>query len=137
MSKLSFRHALVVSGLVAGTAFGLGLFSSVRPASAGEAGAAGSAAFTINTDGKVTGAAVSAAVGSNGAAAGSYNDGATSTNAAYSSGTSGTTNITMTSGIVSGMTTANPVATNQANTLDTTVVQMDADAGTLDAAGSN
>lgn len=137
MSKLSFRHALVVSGLVAGTAFGLGLFSSIHPASAGEAGAAGSAAFTINTNGQVTGAAVSAAVGSNGAAAGSYNDGATSTNAAYSSGTSGTTNITMTSGVVSGMTTANPVATNQANTLDTTVVQMDADAGTLNAAGSN
>lgn len=136
MSKIPFRHALVVSGLVAGTAFGLGLFSGMHPASAGEAGAAGSAAFTI-TGGQVRGAAVSASVGSNGAAAGSYNDGATSTNAAYSSGTSGTTNMTVTSGIVSGMTTANPSSANQANTLDTTVVQMDADAGTLNAVGSN
>jgi hypothetical protein len=135
MSKLSFRHALVVSGLVAGSAFGVGLFSGVRPASAGEAGAAGSAAFTINSSGQVTGAAVSAAVGSNSAAAGSYNN--ATTNAAYSSGTSGTTNITMTSGVVDSITTANPVATNQANTLDTAVVQMDADAGTLNAAGSN
>lgn len=137
MSKLSFRHALVISGLVAGTAFGVGLFSGTRPASAGEAGAAGSAAFTINSSGQVTGAAVSAAVGSNGAAAGSFNDGASSTNAAYSTGTSGTTNVSMSSGVVSSMTTANPVATNQVNTLDTAVVQMDGDAGTLNAAGSN
>ncbi|MGI0483839.1 hypothetical protein ACN4EK_00305 [Pantanalinema rosaneae CENA516] len=135
MSQRSFRHALVVSGLVAGTAFGIGLFGGMRPASAGEAGAAGSAAFTINAGGQVTGAAISAAVGSNSAAAGSYNDG--TANAAYSSGTSGTSTMTMTSGVVSNMATANPVATNQANTLDASVVQMDADAGTLNAAGSN
>ena len=83
------RRIAFVSGLVILNAFG---FATV--ARAGEGGVAGSAAFTINTD-KVTGVAVSAAVGKDSAAASAFNYGPSRTddglqNSAFAIGTGGT-----------------------------------------------
>ncbi|MEG4913540.1 MULTISPECIES: hypothetical protein [unclassified Microcoleus] len=61
------RRIAFVSGLVILNAFG---FATV--ARAGEGGIAGSAAFTVNSD-KVTGVAVSAAVGKENASAAAFN----------------------------------------------------------------
>jgi hypothetical protein len=70
------------------SASALGLASS---ALAGEGGAAGSAAFTINT-GSVTGVAVSAAIGKQDAFAGAFNEGA-GNNTAFALGSAGTINV--------------------------------------------
>ncbi|MEG4987523.1 hypothetical protein QUB08_17385 [Microcoleus sp. BR0-C5] len=82
------RRIAFVSGLVILNAFG---FATV--ARAGEGGVAGSAAFTVN-DGKVTGVAVSAAVGKENAFAHSFNyNGDNDTglqNSAFAIGTGGT-----------------------------------------------
>ena len=81
------RRIAFVSGLVILNAFG---FATV--ARAGEGGVAGSAAFTIN-EGKVTGVAVSAAVGKQSAAAHAFNYDATNNsglqNSAFAIGTAG------------------------------------------------
>ncbi|WP_017655152.1 hypothetical protein [Fortiea contorta] len=50
-------------------AISAGIFGVSSQASAGEGAAAGSAAFSVDSNGKITGAAVSAAVGKNNAAA--------------------------------------------------------------------
>ncbi|MEG5174428.1 hypothetical protein [Microcoleus sp. B3-D7] len=82
------RRIAFVTGLVILNAFG---FATV--ARAGEGGVAGSAAFTVNAD-KVTGVAVSAAVGKENAAAHSFNyDGGNANglqNSAFAIGTAGT-----------------------------------------------
>jgi hypothetical protein len=82
--------------LVSGLAIIGAVFAPV--ARAGEGGIAGSAAFTINTDGKVTGVAVSSAVGKQDAAAHAFNYASTSTstlqNAAFAIGSAGNINIT-------------------------------------------
>ncbi|HBK24663.1 MAG TPA: hypothetical protein DDZ60_19820 [Planktothrix sp. UBA10369] len=81
------RFAIVSSLVVLGS---LGLSTVAR---AGEGGVAGSAAFTVNVDGKVTGVAVSAAVGKENAMAHAFNyDGSNSNglqNSAFSLGTAG------------------------------------------------
>jgi hypothetical protein len=135
----SLRRTIIISGLTVSTAAAvmLGLLENVRPASAGEAGAAGSAAFTIDgTSGKVTGAAVSAAVGKNGAAAASYNSG--TTNAAYSMGSGGNLSIGLASGAVTSMSdTADATPTTaQGNKLSADAVQTNAPLGTVDIAGT-
>lgn len=135
----SLRRTIIISGLTASSAAAvmMGLLGDIRPASAGEAGAAGSAAFTIDgTTGKVTGAAVSAAVGKNGATAASYNSG--TTNAAYSMGSGGNLSVGMGSGIVTSMGDAADAApgTAQANKLSPDAVKTNAPAGTVDIAGT-
>ncbi|MEG4519481.1 MULTISPECIES: hypothetical protein [unclassified Microcoleus] len=65
---MMIRRIAFVSGLVILNAFG---FATV--ARAGEGGIAGSAAFTVNGDGGVTGVAVSAAVGKENASAAAFN----------------------------------------------------------------
>jgi hypothetical protein len=85
MKNNYFVNVALVSGLaIIGAVF-------VPVARAGEGGIAGSAAFTINTDGKVTGVAVSSAVGKQDAAAHAFNYGSTSTvqNAAFAIGSAG------------------------------------------------
>lgn len=83
------RRIAFVSGLVILNAFG---FATV--ARAGEGGVAGSAAFTVNPTGGVTGVAVSAAVGKENAAAHSFNYDARNENglqnSAFAIGTAGT-----------------------------------------------
>ena len=66
-SSIISRFA-VVSGLVVCSALGL-----ATVARAGEGGTAGSAAFTVDSGGKVTGVAVSAAVGKENASAAAFN----------------------------------------------------------------
>ena len=86
------RRLSLVSSLVVLSAFG---FANV--ARAGEGGVAGSAAFTINDAGQVTGVAVSAAVGKENAAAHAFNyDGSNANglqNSAFAIGTAGTLTI--------------------------------------------
>ena len=90
-SSIVSRFA-VVSGLVVCSAFGL-----ATVARAGEGGTAGSAAFTIEAE-KVTGVAVSAAVGKENASAAAFNyavDASNKTgvqNSAWSLGTAGVQN---------------------------------------------
>ncbi|MGI0483840.1 hypothetical protein ACN4EK_00310 [Pantanalinema rosaneae CENA516] len=135
----SVRRTIIISSLTISTAAAvmMGLLGNVRPASAGEAGAAGSAAFTIDaTSGKVTGAAISAAVGKNGAVAASYNSG--STNAAYSMGSGGNLSVGLASGVVTSIQDTADAApgTAQANNLDPDAVKTNAPNGTVDIAGS-
>ena len=89
-SSIISRFA-VVSGLVVCSALGL-----ATVARAGEGGTAGSAAFTVDSDGKVTGVAVSAAVGKENAssAAFNYEAGSGVQNSAWSLGTAGTQDFT-------------------------------------------
>lgn len=68
---MKLNHKLAIAFLGVGT----GVFGLSSGAFAGSGGAAGAAAFTV-TDGKVTGVAVSAAVGKDNAAAAAYNNGA-------------------------------------------------------------
>lgn len=70
----------------------IGIFGIASSAMAGEGGAAGSAAFTINS-GSVTGVAVAAAVGKNSAFAGALNTG--TFNAAISLGSGGAIDTTI------------------------------------------
>ena len=89
-SSIISRFA-VVSGLVVCSALGL-----ATVARAGEGGVAGSAAFTVD-GGKVTGVAVSAAVGKENASAAAFNyTGSVSglQNSAWSLGTAGTQDFT-------------------------------------------
>lgn len=85
-SSIISRFA-VVSGLVVCSALGL-----ATVARAGEGGTAGSAAFTVDSGGKVTGVAVSAAVGKENASAAAFNyeSGSGVQNSAWSLGTAGT-----------------------------------------------
>ena len=90
-SSIISRFA-VVSGLVVCSALGL-----ATVARAGEGGTAGSAAFTVDSGGKVTGVAVSAAVGKENASAAAFNyTGSVSglQNSAWSLGTAGTQDFT-------------------------------------------
>ncbi|SKB11537.1 conserved exported hypothetical protein [Planktothrix sp. PCC 11201] len=86
------RRFAIVSSLVV-----LGSFGLSTVARAGEGGVAGSAAFTVVAD-KVTGVAVSAAVGKQSATAQAFNYDATNANglqnSAFALGTSGTLNLT-------------------------------------------
>lgn len=89
------RRIAFVSGLVILNAFG---FATV--ARAGEGGVAGSAAFTVNATGGVTGVAVSAAVGKRDAVAHAFNYSGTGAgnafglqNSAFALGTSGQLNM--------------------------------------------
>jgi hypothetical protein len=86
-------HNFINVALVSGLAIIGAVFAPV--ARAGEGGIAGSAAFTINTDGKVTGVAVSSAVGKQDAAAHAFNYGAGGTvqNAAFAIGSAGTISV--------------------------------------------
>ena len=88
-SSIISRFA-VVSGLVVCSALGL-----ATVARAGEGGVAGSAAFTVD-GGKVTGVAVSAAVGKENASAAAFNyeSGSGLQNSAWSLGTAGTQDFT-------------------------------------------
>ncbi|MEG4860525.1 hypothetical protein QUB75_27825 [Microcoleus sp. K1-B6] len=83
------RRIAFVSGLVILNAFG---FATL--ARAGEGGVAGSAAFTVDANGGVTGVAVSAAVGKENAAAHSFNYSGDNENglqnSAFAIGTAGT-----------------------------------------------
>lgn len=76
--------------LVALVAAGVGCFGFTSGAFAGEGGAAGSAAFTINNS-QVTGVAVSAAIGKLDAVAGAMNNGPQ--NSAYAMGSGGVISI--------------------------------------------
>lgn len=89
-SSIISRFA-VVSGLVVCSALGL-----ATVARAGEGGTAGSAAFTVDSGGKVTGVAVSAAVGKENASAAAFNyeSGSGVQNSAWSLGTAGTQDFT-------------------------------------------
>ncbi|MGB3265572.1 MAG: hypothetical protein WBA89_16635 [Microcoleus sp.] len=83
---MMIRRIAFVSGLVILNAFG---FATI--ARAGEGGIAGSAAFTVN-DSKVTGVAVSAAVGKENASAAAFNyavNGAGLQNSAWALGSAG------------------------------------------------
>jgi hypothetical protein len=75
---------------IAFLAVGTGVFGLSSGAFAGSGGAAGSAAFTVTGD-KVTGVAVSAAVGKDNAAASAFNSGGN--NSAYALGSAGTISI--------------------------------------------
>jgi hypothetical protein len=85
---MSFSQKLVII-LAAASAGALGLSSA---AFAGEGGAAGSAAFTINSAGGVTGVAVSAGIGKQDAFAGAFNTSA-GDNTAFAMGSAGTINV--------------------------------------------
>ena len=89
-SSIISRFA-VVSGLVVCSALGLATVTR-----AGEGGTAGSAAFTVDSGGKVTGVAVSAAVGKENASAAAFNyeSGSGVQNSAWSLGTAGTQDFT-------------------------------------------
>jgi hypothetical protein len=82
-------HNFINVALVSGLAIIGAVFAPV--ARAGEGGIAGSAAFTIDATGKVTGVAVSSAVGKQDAAAHAFNYGAGGTvqNAAFAIGSAG------------------------------------------------
>lgn len=86
------RRFAIVSSLVV-----LGSFGLSTAARAGEGGVAGSAAFTVDGAGNVTGVAVSAAVGKENAMAHSFNyDGQNPNglqNSAFALGTAGTLNL--------------------------------------------
>jgi hypothetical protein len=82
-------QAKVAIVLAAVSVSALGMASG---ALAGEGGAAGSAAFTIN-EGSVTGVAVSAAIGKQDAFAGAFNDGTTGDNTAFALGSAGTISV--------------------------------------------
>lgn len=74
------------------TLVALGGLSFAPAAFAGEGGAAGAAAFTIDpATGLVNGAAVAAGVGKDNAAAAAFNDNALGVNSAYGVGSSGVT----------------------------------------------
>ncbi|MDE5080612.1 MAG: hypothetical protein O4859_04400 [Trichodesmium sp. St18_bin1] len=89
-SSIISRFA-VVSGLVVCSTLGL-----ATVARAGEGGTAGSTAFTVDSGGKVTGVAVSAAVGKENASAAAFNyeSGSGLQNSAWSLGTAGTQDFT-------------------------------------------
>jgi hypothetical protein len=84
---MSFSQKLIII-LAAASAGALGLSSA---AFAGEGGAAGSAAFTINS-GSVTGVAVSAGIGKQDAFAGAFNN-SDGENTAFAMGSAGTINV--------------------------------------------
>jgi len=89
---------------------------------AGEGGAAGSAAFSINPDGSVSGVAVSAAIGKQDAFAGAFND-AGSNNAAFAQGSAGTINISsLGSTSITNLTTSEDpqLGVDQGNSFDAT-----------------
>ncbi|NES22013.1 MAG: hypothetical protein F6K41_24600 [Symploca sp. SIO3E6] len=92
---MNYRTIKLSAALVATVASLVG-FSSI--ARAGEGGSAGAAAFTTDGAGAVTGAAVSAAVGKEGAAANSFNYSGTHTstlqNSASAVGAAGTIELT-------------------------------------------
>jgi hypothetical protein len=75
----------------------ISLASFAPGARAGEGGAAGSAAFSLDRNGNVTGVAVSAGVGKEGAAAAAFNYGVGSSvaNSAFAVGAAGTLNLDM------------------------------------------
>ncbi|MEO1374253.1 MAG: hypothetical protein AAFW70_08030 [Cyanobacteria bacterium J06635_10] len=87
---MKFGQKLFIS-LFAATA---SLFSLSSSAFAGEGGAAGAAAFTIDDTGSVTGVAVSAAVGKNDASAAAFNDVANDFNSAFALGSAGAIQMT-------------------------------------------
>ena len=91
MKNTIISRFAIVSGLLVFNTLG---FATV--ARAGEGGTAGSAAFTVDSDGKVTGVAVSAAVGKENAssAAFNYEAGSGVQNSAWSLGTAGTQDFT-------------------------------------------
>lgn len=101
---------------------------------AGEGGAAGSAAFSTDGAGNVTGVAVSAAVGKQDAFAGAFNDAFMEENTAFAQGSAGTITVTGLGSLTVGSITsaADPaLATNQANSFTSqTTVQI----GTSDGA---
>ena len=113
---MKFGKKLSIS-LFAATA---SLISFSSGAFAGEGGAAGAAAFTID-NGNVTGVAVAASVGKNDASAAAFNNPATSYNSAFALGSSGKISFTN-MGAEDGTTTmdgevAPALATPQANDL--------------------
>jgi hypothetical protein len=89
---MKFNTKLAIA-LVAATTSVFGLASG---AMAGEGGAAGAAAFTIDTNGKVTGVAVASAIGKNDASAYAYNDVTGQTNTAGALGSGGLVTLTNT-----------------------------------------
>lgn len=98
-------------------------FSVASNAKAGEGGAAGSAAFTLQND-KVTGVAVSAAIGKQDAFAGAFNNG--NQNAAFAMGSAGVINVnnitnTSVSSISSASDPALGTAQNNSFTTNTSV----------------
>ncbi|MEH2032005.1 MAG: hypothetical protein V7K67_20545 [Nostoc sp.] len=100
-----------------------GLASGAMAAGAG--GAAGAAAFTINSSGGVTGVAVAAAVGKETATAAAFNDPTTTTgvaNSAYAVGTGGTVAFTalgnpLLAGLIVTSESSTTLSTPQANVL--------------------
>ncbi|MGL5508935.1 MAG: hypothetical protein ACRC2J_00830 [Microcoleaceae cyanobacterium] len=106
MKNNNFINVALVSGLaIMGVVF-------APVARAGEGGIAGSAAFTVNTDGKVTGVAVSSAVGKQDAAAHAFNYGTSGTiqNAAFAIGSAGTITGTDIGGTTTAGTSYNTMA---------------------------
>lgn len=102
-------------------------------AMAGEGGAAGSAAFSLDGTGNVTGVAVSAAVGKQDAFAGAFNDAFLQDNTAFAQGSAGTIAVTglgsMTVGNITSV--SDPaLGTNQANSFTSqTTVQIGTSSG--------
>ncbi|MEM9923452.1 MAG: hypothetical protein AAF915_06845 [Cyanobacteria bacterium P01_D01_bin.50] len=86
---MKFGQKLFISLFAAATS----LFSLSSTAFAGEGGAAGAAAFTIEA-GAVTGVAVAAAVGKNDASAAAFNDVANDFNSAFALGSAGAIQMT-------------------------------------------
>ncbi|MGD1911590.1 MAG: hypothetical protein ACFB2X_12225 [Rivularia sp. (in: cyanobacteria)] len=87
---MKFGQKLFISLFAAATS----LFSLSSSAVAGEGGAAGAAAFTIDDTGSVTGVAVAAAVGKNDASAAAFNDVDNDFNSAFALGSAGAIQMT-------------------------------------------
>lgn len=83
-----------VNAKVLAAALALGSFGLAPAAFAGEGGAAGAAAFTVDATGNVRGAAVAAGVGKDNAAAAAFNDNFLGINSAYGVGSAGRTTLT-------------------------------------------
>lgn len=82
-----FPHLFPIVRRLVLLGFVLSLNAWIAPAHAGSGGMAGSAAFSIDSNGNVTGVAAAAAIGANGAAAWAFNDGIA--NSAGAMGSSG------------------------------------------------
>ena len=81
--NFSTKISLLIAAITAS------IFGIASHALAGEGGAAGSAAFQLNSSGTVTGVAVSAAIGKQDAFAGAFNDSSTGMNTAFAQGSAG------------------------------------------------
>ncbi|MGD2182207.1 hypothetical protein [Lusitaniella coriacea] len=124
-----------VNAKVLAAVLALGSFGVAPAAFAGEGGAAGAAAFTINPfTNTVTGAAVAAGVGKNNAAAAAFNNPG-GFNSAYGVGASGATILTnIGNPFTAGISTLNDpnLGTPQANQLSpTTSIDVDAGGATI------